>query len=98
MKSNLKQPILILVALFLVILLSLATLWAANPATEKSPGADKKEKKLVVKGREFCIECIDNSECLGCHTKINERKFAQSVHGALSCTAATGRLPTSRPI
>ena len=33
----------------------------------------------------MCIECIDNSECLGCHTKINEKKFAQSVHGALSC-------------
>ena len=87
MKSNVKRPILILLALSLAIFLSLVTLWAANPATEAatSPDGDKKGEKLVVKGREFCIECIDNSECLGCHTKINERKFAQSVHGALSC-------------
>ena len=87
MKSNLKRPILILLALSLVIFLSQGTLWAAGPAPAagKSPGADKKQDKLGVKDREFCIECIDNSECLGCHTKINERKFAQSVHGALSC-------------
>ena len=87
MKSNVKRPILILLALSLAIFLSLVNLWAASPATEvaTSPDAGKKGEKLVVKGREFCTECIDNSECLGCHTKISERKFAQSVHGALSC-------------
>src|SRR5512139_2496676 len=50
--------------------------------------AGKEGAKQTVKGREYCIECIDNSECLGCHgKKISERKFAQSVHGANSCNS-----------
>jgi len=90
MKLKIKRSIFILLAISLGIVLSLETLGAAraaNPVTEvgKSPGADRKEEKIPLKGRELCVECIDNSECLGCHTKINEKKFAQSVHGALSC-------------
>ena len=95
MKSKLKRSILV----FLIISFSLSTgvLWAATPASEKEgaksaevtkpsePG--KKGEKFVIKGREYCIECIDNSECLGCHTKTSERKFAQSVHGANSCNS-----------
>jgi cytochrome b subunit of formate dehydrogenase len=87
MKSKVKRSILTLFAIFLAAFLNFETLWAANPVAEAgtSSGGDKKEEKAVVIGREVCVECIDNSECLGCHTKINEKKFAQSVHGALSC-------------
>jgi len=53
-----------------------------------SPEAGTKVEKLIIKGREYCYECIDNSECLGCHgSKIGEKKFAQSVHGANSCNS-----------
>jgi cytochrome b subunit of formate dehydrogenase len=60
----------------------------ASPSPAIAPPAEpaKKGEKFAVKGREYCTECIDNSECLECHgDKIVERKFAQSVHGALSC-------------
>ena len=53
----------------------------------KPPESSKKGERFVIKGREYCYECIDNSECLGCHTEISERKFAQSVHGANSCNS-----------
>lgn len=53
----------------------------------KPPETVKKGEKFVIRGREYCYECIDNSECLSCHTKISERKFAQSVHGANSCNS-----------
>jgi cytochrome b subunit of formate dehydrogenase len=87
MKLKVKRSILVLLATSLAFFLNLEILRAANPITDagKSPDLGKKEEKVVVKGREVCVECIDNSECLGCHTKINEKKFAQSVHGALSC-------------
>jgi len=87
MKSKVERAILILLAVSLAIFLNMEGLGAAHPATEagKSSGVNKQEEKAAVKGREVCVECIDNSECLGCHTKINEKKFAQSVHGALSC-------------
>ena len=95
MKSKFK--ISILFCLILSLFLGIGKLGAAKPTSEKEgaksaevtrpsePG--KKGEKFTVKGREYCIECIDNSECLGCHTKINERKFAQSVHGANSCNS-----------
>ena len=71
---------------------------AANPAPAKEganpTGEEKRSEpskpgaKTAIKGREYCYECIDNSECLGCHgNKISERKFAQSVHGANSCNS-----------
>jgi len=60
----------------------------AKPSAVTNPsGVAKKGEKFVVKGREYCYECIDNSECLGCHKRISERKFAQSVHGANSCNS-----------
>jgi len=83
--------------LSLIVLGSIGFLWAAKvePAKESPkpaaaaqlPESAKKGEKFVVKGREYCYECIDNSECLGCHSSINERRFAQSVHGANSCNS-----------
>jgi cytochrome b subunit of formate dehydrogenase len=90
-----KRAIFILIAIFMTFFWSYGILRAATPASEKDaskptgvtkpPENAKKGEKFIFKGREYCYECIDNSECLGCHTKINERKFAQSVHGANSC-------------
>ena len=92
-----KRSFLILIAICMTIYGSYGTLWAATPSSEKEgakpagvtkpPESSKKGERFVVKGREYCYECIDNSECLGCHTKISERKFAQSVHGANSCNS-----------
>jgi cytochrome b subunit of formate dehydrogenase len=81
-----------------LLLLAAPFAWAAKldvpKETTKSPGIappaelTKKGEKITVKGREYCTECIDNSECLECHgNKIVERTFAQSVHGALSCNS-----------
>ena len=96
MRSNLKRPILIFLAISVVFILDLGFLLAVKPVLGKEspkpaeltkpPEPAKKGEKFIIKGREYCYECIDNSECLGCHgNKINERKFAQSVHGANSC-------------
>ena len=94
MKSKSGKPILISLAIAIILLLSLGFSWAATEPAKESPKSGavtkpsepgKKGEKFVIKGREYCVECIDNSECLGCHGKINERKFAQSVHGANSC-------------
>lgn len=45
------------------------------------------KKRLEIRDREFCLECIDNSTCLKCHEEIDEMKFVQSVHGANSCNS-----------
>jgi cytochrome b subunit of formate dehydrogenase len=45
------------------------------------------KEKFKIRGREYCLECIDNSKCLECHENIDERKFARSVHGANSCNS-----------
>jgi hypothetical protein len=97
MKSNFKRSILVFLIISISLFLGLGVLWAAKPAPEKEgvksaevikpPEAGKKLEKIIIKGREYCYECIDNSECLGCHKKISERKFAQSVHGANSCNS-----------
>ena len=97
MKSSYQKIILILLTVSSILFLNSGSLWAAEKAAEKEsskptevtklPEPAKKGEKFVIKGREYCYECIDNSECLGCHTKINERKFAQSVHGANSCNS-----------
>jgi cytochrome b subunit of formate dehydrogenase len=97
---KLKSPVIILLLAFSVALfLSLSIMWAATPtpgkketpkptAVTKPPESAPKGEKFTIRGREYCYECIDNSECLGCHSdKINERKFAQSVHGANSCNS-----------
>ena len=97
MKAKFKRSILICLSISVWFSLGSGALWAvtsglekggANPAAVTKPSEPaKKGEKFIVKGREFCYECIDNSECLGCHTKISERKFAQSVHGANSCNS-----------
>jgi cytochrome b subunit of formate dehydrogenase len=98
MDSSARRFSLILVTLSFTLSLGLGLLWAANPAPGqegskpsegvKPPEPQKKVEKFVVKGREYCYECIDNSECLGCHgKKISERTFSQSVHGANSCNS-----------
>src|SRR4030043_1860458 len=98
MKPMFKRSILILVAISMTFFWSYETLWAATPASEKDgpkpagvskpSESAKKGEKFIIKGREYCYECIDNSECLGCHgSKINERTFSQSVHGANSCNS-----------
>ena len=45
------------------------------------------KKKYKIRGREYCLECIDNSKCLECHENIDVTKFAKSVHGANSCNS-----------
>lgn len=98
MRTTFKRPFAILLLAFSVAFcLSLSIMWAATPekketskptAVTKPPESAKKGEKFIIRGREYCYECIDNSECLGCHgDKINERKFAQSVHGANSCNS-----------
>ena len=99
MKPVLKKSILILFIIFIPLLFTHDMMGAETPAVgkketsqpasvNKTPEASKKGEKFVIKGREYCYECIDNSECLGCHgNKISERKFAQSVHGANSCNS-----------
>jgi len=97
MKSKDKRSILIFLIISVTLFLGLGFLWAAKPAAEKENPKpevvtkplepEQKGEKFIIKGREYCYECIDNSECLGCHRKISERKFAQSVHGANSCNS-----------
>jgi len=45
------------------------------------------KKKFEIRGREYCLECIDNSTCLECHGDVDVTKFARSVHGANSCNS-----------
>jgi len=45
------------------------------------------KKKFKIRGREYCLECIDNSQCLECHENIDVTKFAKSVHGANACNS-----------
>ncbi|NWF93890.1 MAG: cytochrome C [Syntrophaceae bacterium] len=97
MKSRFKILVFILLTVFGLLWLTISFLWAAKPPAGKEgpqteevvrpPDIGKKGEKFIIKGREYCYECIDNSECLGCHKKISERKFAQSVHGANSCNS-----------
>src|SRR4030042_1131929 len=97
MTSKLRRSVLIGIIISVSLFLGSEVLCAATTAPEKGsskpagvtkpPDSLKKGEKIIIKGREYCYECIDNSECLGCHTKISERKFAQSVHGANSCNS-----------
>jgi len=48
---------------------------------------EEAKERFRIRGREYCLECIDNSTCLECHEDIDERKFARSVHGANSCNS-----------
>ncbi|MBP1696694.1 MAG: cbcY [Deltaproteobacteria bacterium] len=97
MESKFKKSILFCLIIFVSLSWGSRIVWAATPVPEKEsvkpagatqpPEPAKKAEKFIVKDREYCYECIDNSDCLGCHTKISERKFAQSVHGANSCNS-----------
>jgi len=97
MTSKFRIPILVFLTTSLPLFLGVGLLWAAKPAEkgDLTPALQatvsesaKKAEKFTIKGREYCDECIDNSECLGCHKdKIVEKKFAQSVHGANSCNS-----------
>ena len=97
MRLKFRKPLFLFVAVSIALFWGYGTLWAATPASEKespkpagvtkSPESTKKGDRFIIKGREYCYECIDDSECLGCHTKISERKFAQSVHGANACNS-----------
>ncbi|MGZ3515404.1 MAG: hypothetical protein ACXU93_15770, partial [Thermodesulfobacteriota bacterium] len=97
MEYKLKKAMLIWLTFSVAFFMSSGALWAATPApgkegvkaTEATKPSEppKKGEKFIIKDREYCYECIDNSECLGCHKKISERKFAQSVHGANSCNS-----------
>src|SRR4030067_3387582 len=97
MEYKFKRSILISLMTSVSLFLGSGLLLAGTPTPEKEapkpvelakpPEFGKKGEKFIIKGREYCYECIDNSECLGCHTKISERKFATSVHGANSCNS-----------
>ncbi|MCJ7640625.1 MAG: hypothetical protein MUO29_01900 [Desulfobacterales bacterium] len=95
MEPKARKAFLVLFIISVTLFFGPQLLWAAKPATTEDPSKSlepavtdpgKKGNTIATKGREYCIECIDNSECISCHAKkINERKFAQSVHGGLSC-------------
>jgi hypothetical protein len=98
MRSKIRRLALISIAFSIFLGLNWEWVWAANPAPTKQgldPAEEEKrseplktETKPAIKGRKYCYECTDNSECLGCHVnKISQQKFAQSVHGANSCTS-----------
>jgi cytochrome b subunit of formate dehydrogenase len=83
--------------LFVTLWLSIGFLWAAGPMSQqegsKTGGkvqtleSGKKGAKFAIKGKDYPYEVIDNSLCFGCHKRqINEKKFAESVHGSESCT------------
>jgi len=97
MKPKFIKTVLFFIVLSFSLFSALGRSWGATSGSENKGGKlpvltkpsepAKKGEKFVVKGREYCFECIDNSACLGCHKKISERKFAQSVHGANSCNS-----------
>ena len=98
MNSKRRHLILISIAFSVFLVLNYESVRAANPAAKRE-GSNRAEEtkrseslktgeKPAVKGQEYCSECMDNSECLGCHgNKISERKFSLSVHGANSCNS-----------
>jgi hypothetical protein len=81
---------------FLILWLKVGVLWAAGPLSEKGAKLEAKaltlepgktRMKLTIKGMDYPYEVTDNSVCFGCHgRRINEKKFAESVHGSESCT------------
>jgi cytochrome b subunit of formate dehydrogenase len=98
-KLEIRRSLSILILILLVIpWLCIGPLWAAGPVSHQ--GSSKAEKKaqppelgktrtkLIIKGTDYPYEVIDNSECLRCHkNKIDEKKFAESAHGAESCNS-----------
>ena len=85
MPSRLKIPALSSFLFFL----SLFSLLMTSSAQELKfhEEVELAKKKFKIRGREYCLECIDNSKCLECHDTIDVKKFAQSVHGANSCNS-----------
>ena len=82
MKSRDKKLLSVFFTFSLALFLNFGLLSAGTPPAEKGspkaaegvkpPEPQKKSEKFVVKGREYCYECIDNSECLGCHGKQDQ--------------------------
>jgi cytochrome b subunit of formate dehydrogenase len=104
MKLKVKRSVPIVVfTLFLILWLNIGLLRAAGPTSEKKSelagkaqtiGPRKTRMKLTIKGKDYPYEVIDNSECLGCHkNRINEKKFAESVHGDESCNSCHTDIP-----
>jgi cytochrome b subunit of formate dehydrogenase len=90
------RPILIAFTFFVILGLSIGTLWADRPTSEKgSPKLEGKAQtlepaktrtKFTIKWKDYPYEIINNSVCLGCHERqIDENKFAESAHGSESC-------------
>jgi hypothetical protein len=108
MKSKFIKTVLACPIICVSLLLSSGMLCAATPGPEKAgaepAGANKpsdpakKGEKFIVRGREYCYECIDNSECLGCHPKISERKFPSLFMEPTPVTVATMTSQMSRPM
>jgi len=108
MKLKLKISVFIFSIIISFLFLSHGFVWAANPVAEKEspkpegvakpPEPEKKVEKIIIKGREYCLECIDNSECLGCHTKISERKLPSPFMEPIPAIVATGTLQTLKPM
>jgi cytochrome b subunit of formate dehydrogenase len=98
MRSVADRLILIAFTFFVILGLSIGTLWAAGPIFErgssktegvvKTPEHRKTREGTTVKSKDYPYEDIDNLECLGCHkNKIDEQKFAESVHRTESCNS-----------
>jgi cytochrome b subunit of formate dehydrogenase len=97
MRPKAERFILIVLSTSFVILwLNIGPLGTAQPILDKesakpegvikSSDARRTRAELTLKGKEYPYEVIDNSECLRCHkNKINEKRFAESAHGAESC-------------
>jgi cytochrome b subunit of formate dehydrogenase len=92
-----KRSIPIIIFTFLFILyLNIGFLSAARPTLDKGSAKPegvakphetiRTEATFKSKVKDYPYEVIDNSECFACHkNKINEEKFAESVHGDESC-------------
>ena len=95
MESKLSHLISVFVVFSVVLALSSESVRAGNKeeGAGRTAGTKRSEslktgKLPAGKGQEHCYECMDNSECLGCHgNKISEIKFGQSAHAANSCNS-----------
>src|SRR6185369_10115177 len=41
---------------------------------------------VLMAGAAWAAESVDNASCLACHDKVDATKFANSIHGSMSCT------------
>jgi cytochrome b subunit of formate dehydrogenase len=98
MKSTTERILLIVFTLFVILCLDIELLWAAGlppgkgspetGGTISGPKSRGPEATAALKGKAYSYEEIDNLVCLRCHkSKIDEKAFAESVHGAESCNS-----------